>query len=1018
MKYEFSSQKELEKLLVSLGNNLTKGCLFTDEPDTDNEIIPSDYELPEEVKKFFYYNYIKACKLLNELPDPFFIKTSDCKWFYVNKAFCNFFDIRLKDIYGKTSEALFPKNKADLFYAQDKRLLATGKESVMEAEIINSTGHRRNILTKKTLFNDVNGTPYIIGIFNEVTGFKSIESSIKYEKTELEKLVKTRTGLLTATIEKLQEEINQRKKTELALIQEEDKFRNVIEQATDGIMLFDSQGRIIEWNDALTEITGIKNEQAIGKNIWDIEFQMMRPEKQTTDYYELLKKNTLTTLKKQEIPANIKNVEGIIIKSNKKQRYTSFTSFTIKTQKSFYIGRIVRDVTEEKKFIHSLQRSEAKYRNIFENSSVAILLINPENGKIIAANERAAEIYGYAINEFIGMPMMQITKDIDFELQQLKAIEKNESLKNFETIHLNKKGEEINMMVNGSMIEYEEINAIMIFNRDITELKRSEKARETVYKISQLTHTNTNTNDLYRSIHLIISEIIPANNFYIALYDDINDMISFPYFVDERDTTPETRRLRRGLTEYVLRHGEPILTNPEILEHLQETAEIELIGSISDTWLGVPLITHNKVIGVIAVQNYSEGIQFTNHEKDLLVFVSEQIANTIFKKQAEEQIIREKARAEESDRLKTALIANMNHDLRTPMTGILGFSSLLKKTITEPNAVMMIDTIIESGNKLMSTINSILQLSQLEASQKVLDIISGNLSKYAEMSLEQFEPKAKQKNLVVERNYQDKVFASFNENFLLQVLNNLITNAITYTEKGKITVNTGHTLYQEKEYAYISIADTGIGISKENYNLIFQEFRQVSEGLNRKYDGSGLGLSLCKKMTELMGGRIIIESSIGKGSVFTVLLPIASAQSPNSAFQKYEKESYKIEKKQKPKVLVVDDNKINGDLLFALLRKDYEVDIAKTGLLAIELVRRGSYDIVLLDINLGEGINGIQVAKEIQKIKSDLPLIAMTAYSTEKELKQIMKNYFSDYILKPIDKTALMKVLIKLLEEK
>lgn len=1019
MKYEFSNKKELEQLLTILEGKLTSGQLMIDEPLQNPDIISTAYELPDEVVKFFNDNSVKTYKLLNDLPVPFFIKDSNCRWFYVNKAFCSFFEVNLADIYKKTSHALFSKKKAELFYDQDRRLLETGKTSTVEAEIVNATGHSRTVLTNKALFHDINDTPYIIGIFYEVTGFKDVESSIKQEKTELEAQVKARTSLLTATIEKLQDEIGQRSKTEQALIQEEDKFRSVIEQAVEGIALNDSLGRIIEWNDALVKITGITKEKAIGKYIWDVEFILMGAKKRNQDFYDFLKRTSLKIMNAKDIPEKYRVVEGKILREDGEIRYINFTSFPIKTQNAYYVGRIVRDITEQRKSVIAIQRSEAQYRTIFENSSIAIFIINPESHIIMAANNRATEIYGYAIENLTGMPMQQIAKDYSFDRHQMDLIINHQIASSFETIHLDNKGTEINIIVNGSPIEYGGIMAFMSFNRNVTELKRLEKARETVYKISQLAHTETTMDDLYRSIHKIINEIIPARNFYIALYDEASDIVSFPYHVDEKDPTPEARRLRRGLTEYVLRHGEPILTNPTLLEQLEISGEIEVIGSYSDVWLGAPLKTHDKVIGVVAVQSYSGKINYTMNEKDLLVYVSEQIANQIYKRRAEEEIIRGKLKAEESDRLKTSLIANMNHDLRTPMTGILGFASLLKNKVTDPNLVSMVDTIIESGDKLMATINSILQLSQLEASQKQIDIITGDLSKFAEMSLNLFAKKAEQKNLYIVREYSDSVFGTFNENYFIQIVNNLITNAITYTEKGGITVRTGFKNYQEKDYVYLSVEDTGIGISESNFNLIFQEFRQVSEGLNRKYDGSGLGLSLCKKMAEIMGGKILVESTIGTGSVFTILMP-PSTQQNHKKTEQNGKDSFKLEhqKKNKYKVLVVDDNKINGELINAILKQDYEVDLAKTGHLAIELVKRSDYDIILMDINLGEGMTGIQVAREIQKIKVTIPIIAMTAYSTEKEINEIMKNYFFGFVLKPIDKIALFKVLEKSIGKK
>ncbi|HPS26590.1 MAG TPA: PAS domain S-box protein [Bacteroidales bacterium] len=1022
MKIEFSDKKTLAKIVEAIENYYCRGALIVDEASTTEPIPEELKNFPEPVKLFFRDNGIRMCHLMNSLPSPFFIKDSKANWFYVNEQFCKFFNMDPKEIYGKNSFFLFPENKAEQLYQQDLDLLKTGHDSQIEIVIYDTDGFTRTILSKKTLFHDINKQPYIVGLFHEITGLKDIETSIKQENTELETMVKGRTTLLTATIEKMQEEINQRKKTEQALIQEEDKFRNVIEQATEGISINDIHGKIIEWNNALVEITGITKAEALGKYHWDIEFEMMTADKKSKEFYEKLKQNTLATFQNETFPEKFKKLEGKIVRRDGEERYVDYSIFLIKTQNASYVSRVVRDITGQKKFMQALQRSEAQYRTLFENSSVAILIINPENNKILAANQKASETYGYSIAELTGMQMEQITKDIGLESQQIEKIKNHQASKDFSTIHLNRKGEEIHMLVDGSTVEYGGIPAIMNFNRDITEIKRLEKARETVYKISQLAHTVDNMNDMYKSIHKIINEILPARNFYIALYDDVTDIVSFPYFVDEKDSSPSPHRLKRGLTEYVLRHGEPVLTTAELLKQLELSGEIEILGAYSETWMGVPLITHNKVIGVVAVQSYSPEIQFTMNEKDLLVYASEQIAQQIYKRQAEEEILRGKAKAEESDRLKTSLITNMNHDLRTPMTGILGFASLLKNRIKDAETLSMVDTIIESGNKLMSIINSILQLSQLEAGQKQISLISGEVTKYVEMPLAQLEIKARQKNLSIVRQFEHDIVAVFNESYLIQAITNIVNNAISYTEKGSITIKTGLTEHQGKKFAYIKIRDTGIGIDANNFSRIFQEFRQVSEGLNRRYDGSGLGLSISKKMIEMMGGQILVESQLGKGSVFTILLPLASEKMKKKEIPAKEKENQKIARLPKthnlPKVLVVEDNKINGELIYAYLKQDYEVDIAKTGFLAIELVKRSEYNIVLMDINLGDGMNGMQVAREIHKIYKNLPIVALTGYSTEKEIAAILKHDFIGYILKPVDRVSLYNVLEKTIPKK
>lgn len=1016
---EFNNKVDLLKFVKELDKNKSNRILLIDDLTGDENNDFYSYELPEEVKNFFKVNCSRYLNILHDLPEPFFIKDANSNWFYVNKAFCKFLNVSYKDIYGKKSNVIFSDSVAGRFEAQDTEVIACGKESVVEQQITTTKGGVYTVLSKKNIFYDSEHKAYIIGIFNEITKFRDSEIMSKYEKDELEKEVEKRTFLLNTTIERLQDEAGKRKITEAALLQSEDKFRNVIEQSVEGIMLNDSQGRIIEWNESMYMITGVSAEKAIGKYHWDVEFEMMHPGKKTPEFYQKLKNNSLIALEFPDVNKSDHNIEGKIYTPDGIEKYIYLSSFGIKTQNNFYIGRIVRDITEQKKAVLELERSENQYRTIFENSSVAILIIDPVSNTILNANEKASEMYFFSIDELKGMNYTKLCQNYESDKQQLMNIEKNIPCKDFESVHHNKKGVEINIIINGSVIEYGGIQAIMNFYRDITSLKHTEKVRDTIFKISQLIHTSKDVEDLYKSIHIYISELIKADNFYIALYDEDNDFITFPYFVDKYDEKPKPRKLRRGITEYVLRHGSPVLLTPLMLKQLQMSGEIEMIGPMSAKWLGVPLITQNKVIGVIAIQSYEEEVNFTTYDKDLLSFVSEQIAALIYKKNSETLLIKAKEKAEESNRLKTSLIANMNHELRTPMTGILGFASLLKSKAKDPESLNMVDNILESGNRLMNTLNSIIQISQFEASKKQLDIISTDINRFVDMAVISLEPEAHKKGLTIIKKYHEQKIASFNENYILQVFKNLINNAINYTEKGSITIKTGYSEQNEKGYVYISFIDTGIGISREDYQMIFEEFRQVSEGLNRKYSGSGLGLSLSKKMVELMKGFIIVESTLGKGSAFTVYIPAAphSLITMESSESEIKKTKKKSGKKIKYKILVVDDNKVNGELINAYLKNNFEVDIATTGMLAIELVKRSDYNIVLMDINLESGMSGIQAAAEIQSMNDKLPIIAMTAYSTEEEIEKIMKKYFVSFVLKPIDKTSLQKVISNFLTE-
>lgn len=1011
----FKTREELKDIAEKLDTHICNGYLTLNKVDGINESKNVQLSHPDAFLLKFSKN---LPLLLDRIPIPLFIKDNKQIIRYVNPSFCNFTGYTPEQLRGCNSSKLYPANTAEAFLKKDREVLSKNKEMVSEQLIKKNNNSIINVISRTQSLRVSENEKYIIGCFYETDGHRHTESAIKVINTELEHRVKERTVLLTQTIQQLQQEIHNHQKTEAALSESEDKFRSVIEQSVEGIELVNHQGIIIEWNKGMHKITGLKREEVIGKYYWDVEFQIMKPENQNKAYYEKLKELSISTLTRQAVDPKHQLIEGVIYSKDKKLKHLQLTVFSIKSQKDFYLGRIARDISEQKKVALDLERSEMNYRAIFTNANDAILILNPETCNIISANEKASEIYGYPLESLLNMNLKNLVNDFEYDLSQIDAIKCNKDLKNFETVHLNSNKEKLFILVNGSLIEYYGQKAIMNINHDISDIKKSERNKAATYRISELTHTSARIEDAYVQTHEIIKELMPAENLYIALYDEESRMLSFPYFSDEKDSRPEPRMMKKGLTEYVLKYGKPLLLKPEKLRELEKKKEIEFIGPMSLYWLGVPLISQNKVIGVIVVQSYTPGIRYNEEHKNMLIFVSEQVASLIIKKQSEDELLKAKNIAVESDRLKTSLIANMSHELRTPMTGILGFASLLKQQIANPKSLEMVDNILNSGKRLMATLSSILQLSQLEASNHPISISCENLNRFVELACAPLMVYAQGKNIKLETSFSNDVFAFINENFMLQTLDNLISNAIKFTDKGSVVLETGYTGMDENRFAYIKVIDTGIGISADHYNMIFEEFRQVSEGLNRSYEGTGLGLSVCKKMIELMGGKILVESKLGQGTTFMVLVrsaepPVKKVTVNNESLAEHKKHDRFFDKK----VLIVDDNKMNGELIAAFLKKTCITDIATSSGDALNKTTYEQYEAILMDIDLGERMSGADVAREIKKIPryKNTPIIAITGFSMTADIRNTIRENFSYYISKPIERKNLIKLLTEVL---
>lgn len=241
------------------------------------------------------------------------------------------------------------------------------------------------------------------------------------------------------------------------------------------------------------------------------------------------------------------------------------------------------------------------------------------------------------------------------------------------------------------------------------------------------------------------------------------------------------------------------------------------------------------------------------------------------KKQMIDELVDAKVKAEEMNRVKSYFFANMSHELRTPLVGILGFSEVLKSELQDqPELSRMIDLIHESGQRLLETLNLILNISKLEAGKLEIRMADANIIPLLETSFNLFSTVAKKKNLEYKFNKpSDEIICRIDASLFQNIFNNLLNNAVKFTKQGSVVLNVRLTDYSVS----IEVTDTGIGIPESHQSVIWEEFRQASEGITRSFEGTGLGLTIVKKYTELLGGKISLKSKVGEGSTFTVEFP-------------------------------------------------------------------------------------------------------------------------------------------------
>lgn len=390
------------------------------------------------------------------------------------------------------------------------------------------------------------------------------------------------------------------------------------------------------------------------------------------------------------------------------------------------------------------------------------------------------------------------------------------------------------------------------------------------------------------------------------------------------------------------------------------------------------------------------------------------------KKMAEKELIQAKQAAEESSRLKSAMLQNMSHEFRTPMNGILGFSEILHNELTGQGTQVMAEHILTSGKRLQHTLDSIMLYAQLEGGL-TLNLSNVNITSMVSKIGETFRESVITKGLELDLEVEQLLFLFSDENLLQNTLSKIIENAVKFTSQGGITLKAKYT-DEQRGSVQIIIQDTGIGIPKEKQNIIFEEFRQAEEGYNRPYEGSGLGLSIARKSMEMLHGSILIESKPGVGTAFILTLPSMSHQIEKGVPEAktiFIKETAHVEHlpAEPPLILLVEDNDANIELVKMYLKKDFRLDIATNGESSLEMVKKSRYQAILMDINLGPGMDGIDAITEIRKMPGyvNTPIIAVTGYTFRNEKEFIISKGADYYLEKPFLKQVLMDLLQEIL---
>jgi signal transduction histidine kinase/CheY-like chemotaxis protein len=438
------------------------------------------------------------------------------------------------------------------------------------------------------------------------------------------------------------------------------------------------------------------------------------------------------------------------------------------------------------------------------------------------------------------------------------------------------------------------------------------------------------------------------------------------------------------------------------------------LGVIGSSLAGM-IGSNSKIDAYINILITSRFELFTTASSTTLFLALKQISGKLETKNIQLQTAL--FRAKESDRLKSAFIANMSHEIRTPMNGIVGFSSLLvESNVSAQKRKDYGELIISSSNQLLSIINSILDISKIEAGTNEVNNSPTDLNSLLHNIESFYKPQAEEKKLLFEVRSQITVEDSniiTDRGKLKQIIDNLLNNAFKFTNEGHVILG----CEKLDKFLRFYVEDTGIGIEAAYHKRIFERFAQVDvvEGWN--YGGTGLGLAISKGLIELLGGNIMLSSKMGQGSVFSFTIPFVpfSIESPESL--KESNSIMGIGRLANPTILIAEDEAINYQYLYELLSSwQAKIIRAENGKEAVELCRKNpDLDLILMDIKMPI-LNGLEATRQIRYFRPEIPIIAQTAYAMVDDWKNAIEAGCNDYLTKPITEQSLYTIIAKYLK--
>ncbi len=692
---------------------------------------------------------------------------------------------------------------------------------------------------------------------------------------------------------------------------------------------------------------------------------------------------------------------------------------------TFHNGRItgykglLKDLSAQKKYEEDLFREKAFLEHVIDSTPEAIA-ITDRDGRITIINNEFTNLFGYTKEEarFKKLEELIVPEDLISESNDIDLLTSQQQKVVRQTVRKNRNGNRIfvylissNIIINGETIAF-----IGIY-RDISLERKNQIVQEILYNISSAALNQFDIKDIYPTIVNELGKIWDTSNFFIALYDKSSDTLSLPFFADEKDNF-EKVPAKKTITGWVINLNRPVLLKENDLKAMEDSGDIDLIGTPCKIWMGVPLKVDNRTIGVMCLQDYNDENKFSQDDVNVLEFIAGQVAIAIQRRTMLDNMVQARQNAEEAVISKQQFMSTMSHEIRTPLNEVIGITNLLLQGNPREDQMDFIKTLRFSGNHLLTLVNDVLDYNKMESGKIEFEQVQFNLNDFLNDISRSYSYRSKEKNLDFRIIRPETLPAEVigDQVRLNQILSNLLSNALKFTKEGSISVYVSELGRSDNNIRLeFSVKDTGIGIPKEKHKLVFDSFTQASPDTTRHFGGTGLGLSICKKLIELQGGVITLDSEPGKGSSFTFSLSFTIATGGKKTTAGEVPDSFTgLENK---KVLVAEDNRINFFVANKFLTGwGMSVTHAENGKIALEILEKEDFDLVLMDLHMPV-LDGIEATRMIRKSGNpkikNIPVVALTAAIMSETHDKIEDLNINDYILKPFKPRDLFDKIMK-----